>query len=348
MSMMKPIFTEEEKTKLEHLRYYHHHPKVRRRCEVLWLKFLGYQNVEIAKIANIHHDTVTEFTKMYIKDGIEGLAALHYHVPESAFEPYKEQILRDFQQTPSRRLNETIARLEVLTGISRKVRQVSNFMKKIGFKRIKTGHVPAKADPDQQNKFLEENLTPKLKEAKEGKRAVLFLDSAHFVHAIFLGFLWVLTRVFIKSASGRSRFNVLGAIDAITHHLITVCNTSYVNAETVCEILRKIADHYTVPITVVLDNAKYQKCRLVAALASDLGIELLYLPPYSPNLNLIERLWGYVKRECLYCQHYATFAEFTKAIQGCLERVNGVDKNRIASLLTLKFQLFKKEVNLAA
>jgi transposase len=82
--------------------------------------------------------------------------------------------------------------------------------------------------------------------------------------------------------------------------------------------------------------------------ADKLGIELLYLPPYSPNLNLIERLWGHVKRESLYCRYYETFAEFTKAIEDCLERVNGVDKNRIASLLTLKFQLFKKEVNLAA
>jgi hypothetical protein len=106
-----------------------------------------------------------------------------------------------------------IPRLEALTGVSGRVRQVANFMKKIGFRRLKVGHIPRKGDPQRQKEFLEKELEPRLKEAKEGKRALLFVDSAHFVHAIFLGFLWVLVRTFIKSSSGRSRFNVLGAID---------------------------------------------------------------------------------------------------------------------------------------
>jgi len=346
--MMRLNFTEDKRSQIEHLRFHHPNPKIRRRYEVLWLKCLGYQNVEIAKIANVHHDTVTEFTKMYLEGGIEGVSTLHYRIPPSAFDSYKEQIKDDFQQKPSKSLKETIARLEEITGVCRKVRQVANFMKKIGFKRLKVGHIPAKGDPDKQQQFLEEKLKPKLKEAEEGKRAVLFLDSAHFVHAVFLGFLWVLHRVFIKSASGRSRFNVLGAIDAVTHHLFTVCNISYVNGETICEMLRKLSSHYKIPITIVLDNAKYQKCRLVFLLAKELQIELLYLPPYSPNLNLIERLWGYVKREALYCQYYSTFADFVKSIESCLEKINGVDKKRMVSLLTWKFQVFKKEVNLAA
>jgi transposase len=285
---------------------------------------------------------------MYAEGGIESLSVLNYRSPESAFEPYKEQIAIDFQKVPSKSLKETISRLEVLTGVSRKIRQVANFMKKIGFKRLKVGHIPAKGDPHQQQEFLEEKLQPKLKEAKEGKRAVLFLDSAHFVHSVFLGFLWVLQRVFIKSSSGRSRFNVLGAIDAMTHHLFTVCNTSYVNAETVCEILKELASYYKIPITLILDNARYQKCQLVSKLASDLQIELLYLPPYSPNLNLIERLWGYVKRESLYCQYYETFADFKSAIESCLEKINGANKDRVRSLLAWKFQVFKKEVKLVA
>jgi transposase len=113
-------------------------------------------------------------------------------------------------------------------------------------------------------------------------------------------------------------------------------------------MLRKIAVYYQSPITLILDNARYQKCRLVSQLANDLKIELLYLPPYSPNLNLIERLWGYVKREVLYCQYYSTFAEFVTAIEQCLEKINGVNKGRMTSLLIWKFQVFRKEVNLAA
>jgi transposase len=68
-------------------------------------------------------------------------------------------------------------------------------------------------------------------------------------------------------------------------------------------------------ITIVLDNARYQKCALVQELVQSLGIELLYLPPYSPNLNLIERFWKWVKKSCLYSKYYATSADFQKAIQ---------------------------------
>jgi transposase len=68
----------------------------------------------------------------------------------------------------------------------------------------------------------------------------------------------------------------------------------------------------------VLDNARYQRCALVHSVANSLGIELLYLPPYSPNLNLIERLWKFVKKHCLYSKYYADFTAFTHAIEDCL------------------------------
>ena len=89
------------------------------------------------------------------------------------------------------------------------------------------------------------------------------------------------------SEVGRQRFNVLGALHAISHQLLTVTHASCV-----CELLAKIASlGLSTPITVVMDNARYQRCRLVLEKASQLGLELLFLPPYSPNLNLIERLW---------------------------------------------------------
>lgn len=113
--------------------------------------------------------------------------------------------------------------------------------------------------------------------------------------------LWCFARVFIPAPAGRKRFNVLGALNAITHELITVTHDSYLNADSVCEWLRRLAAlDLGRPITLVLDNARYQKCYGVQTLAEALQIELLYLPPYSPNLNLIERLWKFVKKKCLY------------------------------------------------
>ncbi len=149
-----------------------------------------------------------------------------------------------------------------------------------------------------QEEYKKEKLEPRLFEAKEGKRAVFFVDAAHFVMGAFLGLVWCFERVFIKSPSGRKRFNVLGALNAITHEVITVTNDTYINAESVCQLLHKLAAlSLTIPITLVLDNARYQKCKLVQELADSLGIELLYLPSYSPNLNLIERLWKYAHEE---------------------------------------------------
>ena len=84
--------------------------------------------------------------------------------------------------------------------------------------------IPAKADADKQEEFLEKKLTPVLDQAKDGKRKVFFVDAAHFVLAPFLGFLWSFNRLFIKAPAGRKRFNVLGALDAITHELVTITN----------------------------------------------------------------------------------------------------------------------------
>ena len=153
--------------------------------------------------------------------------------------------------------------------------------------------------------------------------------------------VWCFTRVFVKAPSGRQRFNVLAALHATTKEIVTVQNLTYVTAETVCEWLRLLAGaDPAVPITIVLDNARYQKCALVQALARSLGMELLYLPAYSPNLNLIERLWKWVKKQCLYGKYYPTSADFQAAIQQCLAHAHSDHLAELESLLTLKFQTF--------
>jgi transposase len=190
---------------------------------------------------------------------------------------------------------------------------------------------------------LEEDLKPLLKEAKEGKRKVFFVDAAHFVLGSFLGYFWCIARIFIPSSSGRKRYNVLGALDAITHNLVTVFNDTYINALSVCELLQKIRDEVGVgkKITLVLDNAKYQKCAIVTELAGALKIELLYLPSYSPNLNLIERLWKFIRKDCLNGKYFNSFDDFRYAIHQSLMMVSkGKKKEEMKSLLTLKFQLY--------
>jgi transposase len=187
-------------------------------------------------------------------------------------------------------------------------------------------------------------LDPRINEAKTGKRKLYFVGAAHFVLGGYLACLWCFVRVYLPTPCGRQRFNVLGALDAITHELVLECNDKYINSQSVCNLLEKISQlQIGIPITVVLDNAKYQRCELVRIFAGKLNIELLYLPSYSPNLNIIERLWKWVKKDCLYCKYYEKFKDFKMAIEKSLSKVDlKENKAEFDSLFNLKFQMFSK------
>ena len=188
---------------------------------------------------------------------------------------------------------------------------------------------------------METELEPVLAEAHVGTRHVFFVDAAHFVLGAWLGYLWCLARVFLPTPSGRQRFNVLGALHAVTHEIITVTNDTYINSLSVVELLEKLAARFRDrPITLVLDNARYQRNKFVMAEAERLHITLRWLPSYSPNLNLIERLWKLVKAECLHGRYYPSFQPFREAIMNTLKNQDPAFKHKLTSLLTLKFQLF--------
>jgi hypothetical protein len=218
----------------------------------------------------------------------------------------------------------------------------------LGVKCRKVTGIPAKANPAAQKEFLETKLQPRLNEAEKGKRKVYFVDAAHFVFGSFLGYLWSFARVLIPTPNGRQRFNVLGALDAISKEMLTITNVTYITSIQVCELLEKIAQksvdpvtNALVPTTVVLDNARYQRCKLVQEKATVLGIELLFLPPYSPNLNLIERMWKFTKKETLNSKYYANFLLFKSAISDFLETMHSKHSSRLQTLLALNFQLFE-------
>ena len=94
------------------------------------------------------------------------------------------------------------------------------------------------------------------------------------------------------------------------------------------------------PVTLVLDNARYQHCAVVENLAATLHIQLQFLPSYSPNLNLTERLWKFIKRDVFYGKQYDGFSAFCRAIDTCLENIPTTHKFQLASLKTNNFQRF--------
>ena len=341
--MINIKFTEEDRAILNYERFHHPHPRVQLKMEVLWLKSQNLPPKLICELANITPNTLRSYCGDYQIGGIEKLKEINFYQPQSKLKLHQVTLEKYFELNPPATINEAVKQIEELTGIKRSPTQVRKFLKSIGMRCLKVGFIPSKANPDEQEEYRKDKLEPRLKEAKQGKRAVFFVDAAHFVMGAFLGMIWCFQRLFIKSPSGRKRFNVLGALNAITHEVILVTNDSYITATQVCELLQKLANlGLTIPITLVLDNARYQKCKIVMDLAKSLDIELLYLPTYSPNLNLIERLWKFVKKKCLYAKYYENFAQFSSAISECLNEAHLQHKHELDSLLTLKFQHFDK------
>jgi transposase len=341
--MLKISFTETEKDNLYYERFHHPHPCAQLKMEVLWLKSQSVPHKEICRLMGICSTTLTSYLRDYQNGGIEALKTLNFYRPKSQLTEHVQSLEAHFREHPPASIKEAMATIEAMTGIRRSPGRVHAFLKQMGMKCLKVGMIPAKADVEAQEKFKKEKLEPILEEAKAGKRTVFFVDAAHFVLAAYLGMIWCFVRQFIRAPAGRQRFNVLGALNAITHELVMVTNDTYINADSVCQLLVQIAElQLGVPITLILDNARYQKCRVVMELASKLNIELLYLPTYSPNLNLIERLWKFIKKKCLYSVYYPNFTDFKQGISDCLGQTHTTYKNDLDSLLTLRFQTFKK------
>ena len=302
----------------------------------------GIKPETISQVAGVSERQVRNYKTKNEKQGTAAFTDIRYK-PISELETHKELIRENLIANPVATSAEASERIEKLTGIKRCPTQVRLFMRKLGLKPIKVAAIPAKANPDAQAEFLNTRLDPKIKEANAGERVLLFMDAAHFVWQLYLGVLWCLVRIFIPAASGRTRVNVLGAYDPINNILHKIINREYINSSTVIELLERIRAIYSgKAITVVLDNAKYQRCRVVMERAAELRIELLFLPTYSPNLNLIERLWRFVKKDCLYSKYYETANDFESSIVNCLNDINNGKKPKLKKLMTLKFQLFPK------
>jgi transposase len=354
-AMPRLTFTDDDLSAIAFDRYYHPEPFVQRKMEVLWLKAQGLPHDVIARLAGVSRSSVQRHLRQFAQGGLDALRRFPWKGRHGALDDHRGALEDVFRQHPPRSAKEAQRVIEERTGIRRGQTQVRRFLRRLGLqpRRVAAVPIPPKSTAEdharEQRQFLDGELEPVLAEARAGRRDVYFADGAHFVDAAFLGWLWCAARLFVRAASGRKRYNVLGALHAVSHRLIRVANHTYLNAESVCALLRAVAAAGVGrPITVVLDNARYQKCAVVQGLARSLGITLLYLPGYSPNLNLIERVWRFVKKECLRAVYHATYDDFTGAIDQCLVTLGTTHKAAMDSLLTHNFQSFDAVPMLAA
>lgn len=342
--MIKIYFQQSDIEALQDLQKNHPHHHARKKAMALLMKNQRISHWQIAKALDIQPNTLRAYFKAYIKNGIKSVTTLNFKGPNGSLAPFEEIIKKHLDTKPPATVKQACEEIYTLTGVRLRKSQMRIFLKSLGARFRKLCGIPAKADPVVQKAFLEKEMQPRLDEAIAGKRVVFYVDAAHFVLAAFLGFVWSIKKLFIRTPSGRQRYNVLAALNATTKELITVTNDAYITATQVCELLGKIAQmKYALPITIVLDNARYQRCKAVIDLANELGIELLFLPPYSPNLNLIERVWKFTRRNCLNGQYFANFGIFRNAIDEFLGTMHETRKAELQTLLTLNFQTFTED-----
>jgi len=185
---------------------------------------------------------------------------------------------------------------------------------------------------------------PLIEMAKRTEAHLFFLDASHFVMGGFAGRCWSIVRKWVKTACGRKRFNVLGALNFATKEVETVVNTTYITSTEVIEMLEKLASKYIgKPIKIVLDNARYQHCKAVTEAAERLCIELIFLPTYSPNLNLIERVWKLVKSKVLNSAYHETFEGFSRKIEECIDSLHTNLAPEMTTLITQNFHLINTD-----
>ena len=199
--------------------------------------------------------------------------------------------------------------------------------------------VPAKANQKQQEEFIQFYQGLKLKAGE--KEPIYFADSVHPHHQTHLTYGWILKgeRKAIDTTGRQYRLNIIGGI-CLTGHRFIYQQADTVDADSIarflCELRRKNPGKHK--IHVIWDRAGYHRDKEIQIFAKGLAIELHYLPPYSPNLNPIERLWKLMHERITYNRYYGTFAEFTAATVNFLKTI-GRQKTILRNRITDNFQV---------
>ena len=156
-NMIRIEFTDEAIEQLRYERFNHPHPRVQKKMEALLLKSQNLPHNMITKITGISSTTLWRYLLDYKEGGMEKLKEVNFHQPESELMQHKTTIEDYFKSNPPKSIPEAMKCIEELTGIKRSPTQTGSFLKRIGMKRLKTGMVPAKADPEAQEEFIKKN-----------------------------------------------------------------------------------------------------------------------------------------------------------------------------------------------
>jgi transposase len=301
----------------------------------------GYSYSEIADVLLFDESTARRYLATYQQNGLSALTSDNY-------QPYAGKLTEEQGKELGKYLDDHLFTdvTPIIDYVTQKYKAaytksgMRDLLHRIGFVHIKASHVPGKADPEKQREWLE--VFQKLMAVKSPDTPVVYIDAVHPTFNSKPAYGWIRKgkKAEIPANSGRQRLNLNGAVNAETHEVIVTENQK-MTGESTLELLRKIEDYYrnTPWIYVILDQAPYYDCQMVRDYCAKSRIRLIYLPAYSPNLNLIERLWRFMYKHTVNNRYFSSFADFRLELLCFFDRLPTDLFGGLRSLLTMNFSI---------
>ena len=308
------------------------------RIRVILLLDKGEPINKVAKYFFLTENTVRNYKSRYKEEGLEGLL-IDYHAGRSSYLSFEEQsqLITELESKVYLQTSAIIFYVKREFGVVYKIGGMTTLLHQLGFSYKKPKGVPGKAKREDQEVFIEEYN--KVKE----KGLVYFADSTYPMLNPVLSAGWIRKgkEFDIKTNSGRQRVNINGAIELNTLSVVSR-SCDRVNGSSMCDLLRAIRLRHQKArrICLILDNAPYNRSFRVKDLAKELGIKILYLPPYSPNLNPIERLWKFMKKKVMANRYYPDIEAFQTELMLFLRGIRK-HKSELSTLITDNFHIVK-------
>ncbi|MCG2723944.1 IS630 family transposase [archaeon] len=316
------------------------------RINTILLLHKGYFYREIENILLIDTKTIKRYKKVYEKLGVDGLLQNNHKGGQTKLSKEQEKELIDhLDKNLYSTSSEVCEYVRKKYGIEYTVEGMVHTLNRLGFSYKKTKLVPAKADKEKQEAFVElyYNLRKNMKKAEK----VYFMDAVHPTHNVMPAYGWIKKgkEKGVKSNSGRQRININGVYSPNDGEII-IRDDESINSQSTIELLKMIENKHPElsKIYVIRDNAKYYSSKLVKEYLETSKIEFIALPSYSPNLNLIERLWKLFKKKTLYNKYYESYDIFRDAVYDFFQ--GGVEKysDEIKSLLAENFHIMEATI----
>lgn len=302
----------------------------------------GHDYSQVASILLLDEITLRRYVKSFKEKGLDGLLEFHYFGGQSKLNKIQELELKNHLADGEHiylTAKEVADYVKHEYRINYSIIGITKLLHRLGFVYKKPKLIPAKANAVKQQQFLNEYL--RLKSDLKKNDQIYFLDATHPQHNTRSAYGWILkgTDKLIKSNTGRDRVNLNGALNAKTHEVIIREDLRINSISTISLLNQLLKKHPTGRIYLIWDNARYYYSRQVQNyLKYHPRLIPKFLPPYSPNLNLIERLWRLFHQKVTYNQYYETFPKFKQSCLSFFENIHLYQKE-MKTLLTDSFQL---------